>query len=267
VVFAQNPWALVTGLKRTWPEKGKAKLQRLSYRFAMKKAAFMIFNSEYMRHTYQRNAGEQERASKIVYQALDDETHVIAAHMRTVVVRNPLQILCVSAMAPHKGVETVVNALELLRSTHGISARLVLVGAWPDTGYQREIQGQITRLGLSDAVDIEGHVSRERLEQIYAESRVFCLMSHCESFGIPAVEAQAFGTPVVSSNCCAIPEVCGEGGYYPDPGDAEATAAYLARLLNDASAWRELSQKAIDNASRYRWDQCSRGMLEMFDHV
>lgn len=227
----------------------------------------MIFNSEYMRKVYRQNAGLKERASEVVYQALDDETHAIAARMRTHVKRKPLQILCVSAMAAHKGVETVVSALSRLRNQHRIPARLILTGAWPDSEYQKKIQELIERLGLQDAVDIVGHVSRERLNKLYAESTVFCLMSQCESFGIPAVEAQAFGTPVVSSNCCAIPEVCGEGGYYPEPGNAEATADYLAQLLDDVSTWNQLSRKAVENASMYRWDVCSRGMLEMFQHV
>jgi len=267
VVFAQNPWALVTGIMRTWPEKGKAALQRRNYRRATEKSSFMIFNSEYMRKAYRQNAGLQERASEVVYQALDDGTHAIAARMRTHVKRKPLQIVCVSAMAAHKGVETVVSALSLLRSQHRIPARLILAGAWPDSDYQRKIQDLIERLGLRDSVDIEGHVSRERLNTLYAESRVFALMSQCESFGIPSIEAQAFGTPVVSSNCCAIPEVCGEGGYYPEPGNAEATADSLAQLLDDESTWDQLSRKAVENASRYRWDVCSRGMLEMFQHV
>ena len=267
VVFAQNPWALVKGLTRTWPEEKKAALQRRNYRMAMQKAAFMIFNSEYMRHAYQQNAGTLERASEVVHQALDDETHEIAAQMQLNVLRKPLQILCVSAMAPHKNVETTVSALALLRNEYKISARLVLAGAWPDSEYRQKIEKLIESQDLRDAVDIEGHVSRERLYQLYAESKVFCLMSLCESFGIPAVEAQAFGTPVVSSNCCAIPEVCGEGGYYSDPADASATADCLAQLLEDQSAWSELSQKAISNASRYRWDRCSLGMLKMFDHM
>jgi len=148
-----------------------------------------------------------------------------------------------------------------------VRADLRLVGAWPDRGYERSIRAQVRAGGLSEQVVFAGHVPRGQLHRDYAESRVFCLMSRCESFGIPAVEAQAFGTPVVGSDCCAIPEICGAGGVYPRPGDWAETARQLASLLTDDRRWSELSGKARANAQRFRWDACSRGLLEMFEGV
>jgi glycosyltransferase involved in cell wall biosynthesis len=265
VVFAQNPWALVSGVERTPAQQIKAALQRQNYRQAVKRASLMFFNSEYMRAAYRENACCPLNDSEVVYQALDDATHDLAKEMRALQERKSLQIVSVSAMAPHKGVETLVNALATVRQDHGLPAELVLVGAWPDAAYAKKIRSLVQNLGLESGVTIKGHVSRQELNQLYAESKVFALMSHCESFGIPAVEAQVFGTPVVSSNCCAIPEVCGEGGFFPQPGDAEGTAARIAQLLSDDEDWTRLSDQAITNASRFRWDLCSRPLLRMFE--
>jgi glycosyltransferase involved in cell wall biosynthesis len=258
VSFAQNPWSLVPGLMRTPTERLKAWLQRNAYRVAMEQARVMVFNSEYMRGAYRANAGGRERGrSEVVYQAIDDATHEAAAAARDVAVRRPNAILTVSVMAPHKGVETVVAALALVRQG-GVPAELQLAGAWPDRGYERRIRSLVSELGLEDAVHILGHVPSDTLHRLYAEARVFCLMSRCESFGIPAVEAQAFGTPVVSSLCCAIPEVCGAGGRYTAPGNVAGVAQALLDLLTDDRAWRGLSSSARANAARFRWDECSR---------
>lgn len=267
VSFAQNPWSLVKELDRSFPQQLKAVIQRHNYKSAVKNAAMMVFNSEYMRQAYRHNAGFQEQASEVVYQALDEETHAAAKALERSTTRKDLQILCVSAMAPHKGAETLVEALALLRNDRGIPATLVMAGPWPVAAYEQKIRALVKQHNLGEAVDIKGRVSRDELHQLYAESRVFSLMSHCESFGIPAVEAQGFGTPVVSSNCCAIPEICGDGGLFPEPGDAEGTAEHITTLLSEQETWERLSKAAVENAAKYHWDRCSKKLLKMFDAI
>ena len=267
VSFAQNPWSLVRELDRSPAQQLKAVIQRRNYKSAMKNAAMMVFNSEYMRQAYRKNAGFEEKASEVVYQALDEETHAAAEIARQSTEKKDYQVLCVSAMAAHKGAETLVEALALVRGEHGIPATLVMAGPWPDVAYEKKIRVLIEQYDLDGIVDIRGHVSREELHNLYAESRVFSLMSHCESFGIPAIEAQAFGTPVVSSNCCAIPEVCGAGGLFPQPGDAQGVAKDLAALLSDQSDWAQHSEAAIENAAKYHWDLCSKKLLRMFQAI
>jgi len=171
----------------------------------MRTADLMIFNSRYMRRAYRENAGFEEKASEIVYAAISERTHCAASRLRGTVPRKRHQVLSVSVMAPHKGIETVVQAVRMLHERYGIPARLLLVGRWADRRYEARIRELVDELALWDDVEFKGHVSRRELHVHYAESEAFCLMSKCESFGIPAVEAQAFGTPVVSSNRCAIP--------------------------------------------------------------
>jgi glycosyltransferase involved in cell wall biosynthesis len=267
VVFAQNPWSLVNDLERSGLGKVKASLQKKIYRKAMSEAAMMIFNSEYMRNAYRENAGFTEKASKIVYQGIDEATFEAAERIRNSVKKDAYSILSVSVMASHKGVLTLVRAVGRLVSYFGLPVRLFLVGPWPDRRYKEEVSDLIRLLRLNDKVVMAGYVSKERLRQYYAEARVFSLMSRCESFGIPAVEAQAFGTPVVSSNCCAIPEVCGAGGVYPDHDDIELLSSVLHTLLTDADEWERYSGAAVANASRFRWSVCSRPLLSMFDVV
>jgi len=267
VSFAQNPWCLVAGLPRTAVGRGKAAAQRLAYRRAMHETALMIFNSEYMRRAYRENAGFAERRSLVVYQAINDETHAAAERVRQEgVPRQPCRIVSVSAMAPHKNVETLLAAVARV-AVHAPEVELALVGAWPDAAYRRRMERLAADLGIAQRIQWTGHVEPTDLHRLYAQARVFCLMSRCESFGIPAVEAQAFGTPVVSSDCCAIPEVCGGGGVFVPPTEIEQTAAALLRLLTDDAAWAGFSVLAVRNAARFRWEICSPPLLGMFDQV
>lgn len=261
VVFCQNPWALVPAARRR-RDFLKAWLQRRAYRRAMHTAAVMVFNSRYMQAAYRANAGFQEKRSLVVYQAPDDDTRARAAALADIP-RRPGQIVCVSAMGRHKNVETAVRALALVRKNRP-EARLVLAGAWPDPNYEHEIRELVAALGLADAVEFKGHLPREDLDHLYAESRVFCLPSRCESFGIPAVEAQLFGTPVVGAAVCAMPEIGGEGGLFRDPADIPGLAAALETVLADNAEWRRLSDLARQNAARFAWSHVSRPLIALF---
>ncbi len=261
IVFCQNPWALVSAARRR-RDAPKAGLQRRAYRRAMRVAEAMVFNSRYMQEAYRANAGFEEKRGLVVHQAADDAVRARATEAADIPRRRE-QILSVSAMAPHKNAETLVRAIAIVRTTQP-QARLVLAGAWPDAGYERRIRRLAAAIDQGDAVEFTGHVSREKLDQLYAESRVFGLMSRCESFGIPAIEAQLFGIPVVTSTVCAMPEIGGAGGVYRDPDDIPGIAAALNRLLDDDAEWARLSALARINAERFAWSRCSRPLVDLF---
>jgi len=266
ISYAMNPWALVPDLKHKGMDALKAIAQRFGYKKAVKESAMMLYLSEFMRQSYWQNAKGSDRASEVIYTGLDDVLFTCAETMQSVQ-KKQWQILSVSAMAPHKGVETLLHAVAQLKNDKKLPVELLLVGAWPDAGYKSKMRELVLSLGISEIVTFKGHATVEELHRHYAEAKVFSLMSWCESFGIPAVEAQAFGTPVVSSNCCAIPEVCGKGGIFPAPGDVAATAEALAQLLTDQDAWQHLSEAARENARRFHWAECTRPLMRMFDVI
>jgi glycosyltransferase involved in cell wall biosynthesis len=259
--LAQNPWPLVRTIHRTASERFKAKIQRAAYRRARRSDATMAFNSNHMQEQYAENAGGITGGpSVIAYQGIGDDTHELAAVARRSELRRPLSILAVSAMAHWKGAETAVAAVAMLRK-RGLDAALRLVGPWPDAGYEQKVRQEIEQNQVADVVTITGPVSREQLHREYATAKVFCLMSRCESFGIPAVEAQAFGTPVLGTTTTAMAEIGGAGGLFGLPDDARWVAEQMEGLLGDEAEWRRFSEAAIANANRYRWDECSRPLL------
>lgn len=267
VSLAQNPWCLMPGIPHTWAERTKAQLQRAAYRHAWQYASAMVYNSKHMRELYRSNAHRlPEGQACIAYQGVNDVTFAAAEVARNQIERQPRTIVSVSTMARWKGAETLVGALERLRE-RGIDAQLRLVGTWPHRDYERMVREEIMRRNLENQVTIVGEVSVEQLHREYASARIFALMSRCESFGIPAVEAQAFGTPVVGATGCAMPEIGGDGGIFGPPGDPPGTADLLAPLLTDDAAWSTLSQRALANVQRFRWDVCTRPLMDLFSNM
>ena len=260
VVLAQNPWPLMPGAKgmRLW-------LQRRGFARAQRRAWRMVFNSAYMQHLYADAFGPTPRVSLVAYQGIDPACFEQDPAARGLQGRQP-HLLTVSVMARHKAIETLIDAFSVVARACA-DARLVLVGSWPDATYRREIEEQVRRAGLASQVDILGHADAATLHANLRSARVFCLLSRCESFGIPAVEAQAAGTPTVVAAGTAAPEITGLGGVVVPQDDPASAAAALLKLLQDDTGWSLASAAARSNADRFHWRPCSAplvGLLREF---
>src|SRR6202043_2298085 len=89
------------------------------------------------------------------------------------------------------------------------------------------------RHGLGDRVLLTGFVPDEDLVFLYGRAYTLAQPSLLEGFGLPAVEAMACGTPVVSSRAGSLPEVVGDAGVYFDPTDVGSMAEAIHSFLND----------------------------------
>ncbi len=263
IVLAMNPWCFWPEFHRSAADRVKAMLQRHGYRRAQRGARAVFYLSEYLGSAYAANAGGPPRGGGTAYTGVDDGVFASTGQAPDFNERH-VEVLVVSVMARHKAIEDVVDAFARLPG-RGVEARLALVGPWPDAGYRGEIEARITRAGLADQVTITGQVDDETLAAHYRRARAFCLLSRCESFGIPAVEAQLYGTPCVVADTCAPPEIAGPGGIVVPVGDIDAAADALARLLTDEAAWREASQRALANVERFRWSKVSKPLVDFLD--
>jgi glycosyltransferase involved in cell wall biosynthesis len=263
VVLAMNPWCFWPEFHRTLADRAKAAMQRHGYRRAQRRAAAVFCLSDYLAAEYRRNASAGPRAGGTLYTGVDDGEFARVGPPKTFAERR-MEVLCVSVMARHKRIEDVVDSVKVLHQG-GVGARLALVGPWSDAVYRREIEAKIATSGLAESTQITGGVSEAELARHYAEARVFCLLSGCESFGIPAVEAQLFGTPCVVADVRAPPEVAGPGGEVVPPRNAAAAASALMPLLVDEKAWKQASKRALENVDRFRWARVSAPLLEFVD--
>jgi len=264
-VWAQNPWCFFPQFHFGLADRTKARMQRAGYRSAQRSAEAMFYLSDFMARRYAANADSPPKHGATAYVGVDDEVFQ-AAETRLEWKQRPMEILTVSVMTPHKAVEDVVDALAVLRR-RGIQAQLSLVGPWSDSEYRRSIEARVSRLALTDCVEIPGSVDQDVLMAHYRRARVFCLLSRCESFGIPAVEAQAFGTPSVVADACASPEVAGPGGRVVAAGDIDAAANALEGLLVDADQWQSASNAALENVERFRWQRVSEPMIRWMNSL
>ena len=98
-----------------------------------------------------------------------------------------------------------------------------------------------------------------------AGALVFAYPSLYEGFGFPALEAQACGTPLLTSTTSSLPEVAGQGALLVDPQDTAALAQGLRRLLEDSELRRRLVACGYENLARFSWQRAATQVRDIID--
>jgi glycosyltransferase involved in cell wall biosynthesis len=107
-------------------------------------------------------------------------------------------------------------------------------------------------------------VPRDELAALYAGAEAFLFPSLAEGFGLPVLEAMACGTPVVTSDRSALPEVAGDAALLCDPTDHISIGEALSRVLRDRDLAARLRRAGLDRASGYTWDRMARETATLY---
>jgi len=139
---------------------------------------------------------------------------------------------------PNKNIERLIHALE------GQECELHIVGAI--TAEQRKLLASCS-IRYRNSVDI----TEAELRSAYAEADIVSFVSTYEGFGLPILEANAVGRPVITSNIPPMSDVAGRAARLVDPNDIQSIRAGLAHIIGDAKYRTELVANGFDNVSRY----------------
>jgi glycosyltransferase involved in cell wall biosynthesis len=171
-----------------------------------------------------------------------------------------LQLLSVATLNAAKGHEILLRALADVPYRNW---RLICAGSLTrDPATVDRVRDMTRTLGLEDRVSLVGELDAARLSDCYGRADLFVLATLQETYGMAVAEALACGLPVVSTTTGAIAALVGEdAGLLVPPGNIEALAAALARVIGDAG----LRARLAEGAQRVRdclpsWEYASRNM-------
>jgi len=170
----------------------------------------------------------------------------------------PGRIVCTtSSDMPMKGLVPLLEAVAKLR-TERPEVELHVIGSHRQGS---TIPDHLDRLGLEDAVIFHKAIESSAITRLYAQCQVACVPSLYEGFSLPAVEAMACAVPLVATSGGALPEVVGPdggAGLLVPPGDPEALAAALGRLLDDVDLRARLGRAGRARVlERFTWGRCA----------
>ncbi len=161
-------------------------------------------------------------------------------------------VLSVGANTPRKNLARLVEAMSLLPPS---LSDLDLVVAGPVAHDEPPIERLVRRGRRGPRIRRLGCVPDALLPGLYAGATVSAYVSICEGFGLPIVEAMAAGTPVVTSNVSAMPEVAGGAALLVDPFDPPAIADGLERAATDSHLAADLRRRGRSRSRLFDWRQ------------
>lgn len=174
-------------------------------------------------------------------------------------------IMHVGSPFPHKNIERLVKAFEILKSQHP-KLQLVLVGK-KEQYFEKLERDIVSQSPAKEDIIIAGFVSEAQLKWLYENARAYVLPSLSEGFGLPGLEAMAHGCPVVSSNATCLPEVYDDAVIYFDPKNVEDIADKVHDILDNPSLRQVLIKNGRTQLKKYSWKRMAEQTLAIYSNV
>lgn len=172
--------------------------------------------------------------------------------------------LFVGTVQPRKNLERVIKAFSQNTKYQIQNTNLVIVG---EKGWMsEEIYKLPKKLGIESRVKFLGYVPDEKLPAFYSNAEALVFPSLFEGFGLPILEAQACGCPVITSNISSMPEVAGKGAIFVDPYSIDDIVEGM-RKMEDRRLRVEIIKRGHENVKRFFWEKCAKETLNVLESV
>ncbi len=239
------------GFKR-FPHLYESKARRYleaTTKFAVKKCARIITPSEFTKHELVE-----------LYHADPDKIVVTPlAPIMSPLTTNQLPLshtfLTMSRIESKKNIAALIRAFEIFKERRGVGDpfELYLAGK-PGFGYGA-IKQLIDRSPARASIKELGFVTDEQARNLFASAYAYVYPSWYEGFGISAVDAMQFGTPIIASNIPALHEAAGEAAVYFDPNSPQELARHMSELADNPTLRNELAQKSLVQVAQFSWEK------------
>lgn len=226
---------------------------RFSIRFSTRAAERVVAVSENTRKDLTRLYGVPEDKISVVYEGVSENAAVHAS--RSEEQPGDPHLLFVGRLEERKNVIRIIEAFEILKETRGIPHGLVLVGK-PGYGYEK-VRCVMRDAKYGSEIREAGYVTEEEKWELLRNADIFLFPTLYEGFGLPVLEAQAVGVPVVTSETSSFPEIGGNGALYANPLSASDIAEKIWKLLSSKDLRNDIMEKGYGNVRRFGWNRCA----------
>jgi alpha-1,3-rhamnosyl/mannosyltransferase len=206
----------------------------------------------------------------VIHNGVGDEWFErIAATKRSAILAkhrlSPGFFLTVGTLQPRKNLARLLASFRNLPDSVRRERPLVIVGrmGW---GVD-ELLPAIRAAQAAGEVHWLDYLPDDELRAVFQSARALVFPSLAEGFGLPVVEAFASGTPVLTSNVSALPEIAGDAALQVDPRDVDAIRESMLQLAVDADLCARLAAAGSLRATKFSWRTCAEQVLKVYRDV
>lgn len=235
-------------------------IKQLVGKFVWKRIAhtsdYLTAISANTKREYQEFTGVSDDKISVIYPAAE----VLVGNLTPYDVPFRRFIVYVGQQPDYKNIRRLGEAHQKLLDKHP-DLGLVLVGRMnADTQANKEyFEAQQYK-----NIHFTGFIPDTQRDWLYTQAAAYVFPSLMEGFGLPPLEAMAYGTPVVSSNASCMPEILGEAAEYFDPLDTDAMAAAIERVLSDDKLRATLIKRGHQQVAKYSWRELAEQTHQLY---
>ena len=267
IFHPRNSVAVVHGLEYEYfPEYYPfwfGKYLRWATKYSVKRAKKIIAVSESTKKDLIKFYGIDERKIKVIYHGAEIVNSKSQVPNKYQIPNSKYQnyILYIGRIESKKNTFGIIKSFEIFKEKYKLSSKLTLVGS-PGFGYEN-IKYQIQNTKYKNDIMETGYLNEEEKEALLQNASMMLFPSFCEGFGMPILEAQAKGVPIITSDASSMPEVGGQGALYVEPNDYNDIADKIYALLTDENLRNDTINRGYENVKRFSWEKCARETLKI----
>lgn len=175
--------------------------------------------------------------------------------------------LFVGTLEPRKNIIGIIKAFQHVIQVDEMYKKYKLVIVGQKGWFYNEIFAAVKKLHMEEYVIFTGYVQEDEKKALLLNAFLFLYPSFYEGFGIPILEAMAYGVPVITGNVSALPEVAGAAALLVNPHHWQEISTAALRLMTDSILYEKLSQKGRERAAQFTWAETAGKTMALFEKL